>query len=73
MSINSEKAGGDQSNNNGLSPPVETCIIFAGDSVDPIYQMKAQILNDAIQDIGMGRYQVRAPLFLQRDLQLIFS
>ena len=27
------------------------------DSVDPVYARKAQILNDAIQDIGMGWYQ----------------
>lgn len=26
-------------------------------SIDPIYAKKAQILNDAIQDIGMGPYQ----------------
>jgi hypothetical protein len=25
---------------------------------DPVYQAKARILNNAIQDIGMGRYQV---------------
>lgn len=25
---------------------------------DPVYQGKARILNRAIQDIGMGRYQV---------------
>jgi hypothetical protein len=25
---------------------------------DPVYQAKARILNRAIQDIGMGRYQV---------------
>jgi len=25
--------------------------------VDPLYQAKAQLLNDAIQEIGMGRYQ----------------
>jgi hypothetical protein len=25
---------------------------------DPVYQAKARILNHAIQDIGMGRYQV---------------
>jgi hypothetical protein len=28
-------------------------------SVDPVYQAKAELLNDAIQRIGMGRYQVR--------------
>ncbi|KAH0582368.1 hypothetical protein H2248_010313 [Termitomyces sp. 'cryptogamus'] len=31
--------------------------IFMDGTVDPIYQEKARILNDAIQDIGMGRYQ----------------
>lgn len=30
-----------------------------GDSgVDPVYQAKARILNDAFQEIGMGKYQV---------------
>ena len=27
-------------------------------SVDPVYQAKAHVLNQAIQDIGMGKYQV---------------
>jgi len=27
--------------------------------LDPIYQEKTKILNRAIQEIGMGRYQVR--------------
>ena len=26
--------------------------------VDPVYQAKARILNEAIQEIGMGKYQV---------------
>ncbi|KAF5377853.1 hypothetical protein D9615_006829 [Tricholomella constricta] len=30
---------------------------FMDDAVDPIYQAKARILNNAIQEIGMGRYQ----------------
>jgi hypothetical protein len=25
--------------------------------VDPVYEAKARVLNKAIQDIGMGRYQ----------------
>jgi hypothetical protein len=25
--------------------------------LDPVYQAKARILNDALQDIGMGKYQ----------------
>jgi hypothetical protein len=31
--------------------------VLADDDVDPIYQAKARILNDALQEIGMGRYQ----------------
>ncbi|KAF8876390.1 MFS general substrate transporter [Infundibulicybe gibba] len=31
--------------------------IFSDDTVDPIYRAKAGVLNDALQDIGMGRYQ----------------
>ena len=26
-------------------------------SLDPVYEAKAKMLNKAIQDIGMGRYQ----------------
>jgi len=27
-------------------------------SVDPVYQAKARILNQALQEMGMGKYQV---------------
>ena len=37
---------------NGKTTPV-----LDSDSVDPVYQAKAQVLNNAIQEIGMGRYQ----------------
>lgn len=32
--------------------------LYEDDYNDPVYQAKARILNRAIQDIGMGRYQV---------------
>ena len=32
------------------------------DTVDPVYQAKARILNHAIQEIGMGKYQVNTGL-----------
>lgn len=35
----------------------ETLDLFEG-GIDPIYQAKARILNDALQEIGMGKYQV---------------
>ena len=33
--------------------------IFSTDAKNSVYYAKAQVLNDAVQDIGMGRYQVR--------------
>lgn len=44
----------------GASAFVETQDMFGeeGSGVDPVYQAKARILNDAFQQIGMGRYQV---------------
>lgn len=32
--------------------------IYTDDAIDPIYQAKGRILNDALQEIGMGKYQV---------------
>lgn len=32
-------------------------IVLDEDTLDPVYTAKARILNKAIQDIGMGRYQ----------------
>ena len=32
--------------------------IFTEDALDPVYQLKARVLNNAIQEVGMGRYQV---------------
>lgn len=37
----------------------ETDDIYADGALDPVYQAKARVLNDAIQEIGMGKYQVR--------------
>lgn len=37
---------------------VDTSAVLPKGSVDPIYQAKAKVLNDAVQAIGMGRYQV---------------
>jgi hypothetical protein len=37
--------------------------VLSQDALDPVYAAKATVLNKAIQDIGMGRYQwqVRMP------------
>lgn len=52
--INDEKAKG----SDNVVELVHTEEILPEGSVDPIYQAKAQVLNDAIQGIGIGRYQV---------------
>ena len=33
-------------------------------SVDPVYHAKARVLNQALQEIGMGKYQVRDSVYL---------
>ena len=40
--------------------------IYEDGTVDPVYQAKARLLNIAIQEIGMGRYQVRPQLSLHQ-------
>ncbi|KAI0373645.1 MFS general substrate transporter [Pilatotrama ljubarskyi] len=37
--------------------PVQHCEIIEEDGSDPVYRAKAQVLGDAFQEIGMGRYQ----------------
>ena len=32
--------------------------LFSDENVDPVYQAKSHVLNQAIQEIGMGKYQV---------------
>jgi hypothetical protein len=39
-------------------PAIDLGLSYEEGYDDPVYQAKARILNHAIQDIGMGRYQV---------------
>ena len=43
--------------NNELPNEEELVPTLLKGSIDPAYEGKAQVLNSAIQDIGMGRYQ----------------
>lgn len=43
--------------NNGFRNEEELVPTLLKGSIDPVYEGKAQVLNSAIQDIGMGRYQ----------------
>jgi hypothetical protein len=45
--------------------------LFNADAVDPVYQAKARVLNDAVQKIGMGKYQVRALTTLHQGPHLL--
>lgn len=38
-------------------PTIEAVPTLLKGSIDPVYENKAQTLNTAIQDIGIGRYQ----------------
>ncbi|KAI9430543.1 MFS general substrate transporter [Lactarius indigo] len=42
-----------------LTIQADTEDVFEHDLLDPLYAAKAKILNDALQEIGMGKYQVR--------------
>jgi len=43
------------------TPSVSTLVdIYDGEAVDPAYQAKSHAISCAIQQIGMGRYQVRS-------------
>jgi len=48
-----------------ISKVTQDADILPEGSVDPAYHAKAHILNQALQEIGMGRYQVR---FVRRPL-----
>ncbi len=41
------------------------------DSLDPTYVAKAKILNDALREIGMGKYQVGSTYYKPRSLALL--
>ena len=42
---------------NDLPNDAELVPVLLKGAIDPVYEGKAQVLNTAIQDIGMGRYQ----------------
>ena len=52
---------------------VETNDVYTEEDsgVDPVYQAKARLLNDAIQEVGMGKYQVNYSSFLKRSFTLL--
>ena len=51
---------GDVEGGTALAVKVEYHDIYDGEdsAVDPVYYAKARVLNAAIQEIGMGKYQV---------------
>lgn len=56
-----------QEEHKGTSPDINTddfgggiVSVLEDGSLDPVYEAKAKVLNKAIQDIGMGKYQWQA-------------
>jgi len=47
--------------------------VYGFEGLDPAYQAKASILNEAIQEIGMGRYQWYASKSLSPRSYLIYN
>ena len=54
----SDETGASIKNERETPTSVQTVEALLSGNVDPVYAAKAQVLNDAIQSIGMGRYQV---------------
>lgn len=50
----------------------KTVDMYDDDTVDPVYRAKAHVLNDAMQGIGMGRYQVPCVRNVRTDVVLTF-
>jgi hypothetical protein len=59
----SNETGISVKNEEQMPTGVHTVEALLAGNVDPVYAAKAQALNDAIQSIGMGRYQVIPSFF----------
>lgn len=59
----------------GGSVFAETQDVFGNvdSGVDPVYQAKARILNDAFQQIGMGRYQACRHIIYRAAMRVLTS
>jgi len=64
LEYESEKTRFDKDHETKPNVPGLTEDIYAEGSLDAEYQHKARVLNDAIQEIGMGKYQVCGRVFL---------
>ena len=66
----SDETGASINNEEQMSAGVHAAQVLPAGTVDPVYAAKAQALNDAIQTIGMGRYQVISSSLLQSEIPL---
>ncbi|KAI0694933.1 MFS general substrate transporter [Cerioporus squamosus] len=53
----------------GDTPMPSTVDLFEDGSVDPVYQAKARLINSALQEMGMGKYQLLGGLILSPAVQ----
>ncbi|KAI0685339.1 hypothetical protein BC835DRAFT_1421315 [Cytidiella melzeri] len=52
-----EKGVGKDFEGGGILPETHDVFSEADSGIDPVYQAKARVINDALQEIGMGKYQ----------------
>lgn len=74
MSAHESEKQGSETEKQTHEVHVHTETVFTDDALDPVYQAKARILNDAIQEIGMGRYQwcvLSSPSCLLHDVDTL--
>jgi hypothetical protein len=48
--------------------PADMKPAFMESALNPIYQAKLELLNDALQEIGMGKYQVSLMQFASKRI-----
>lgn len=72
----SPKRSNDTPSPDDVSSTITVIDVYEPGSIDPVYQAKAHLLSCAVQEIGMGKYQVRPMLltshkFLNKHVQWI--
>ena len=54
------------------APSVSTLVdIYGSGTIDPAYQAKSHAISCAIQEIGMGRYQVRCSCYARKTASML--
>lgn len=47
--------------------------LYSDMSIDPVYQAKSKVLNRALQEVGMGKYQVKTEVLFKKRTVIDFA